>query len=164
VIERRVFGMGVIGVAILAVSCSDTLGPDVDQVIVSLSLSAPDLVPRDTVEFRVVGTNPTERTLRFTTHECSAFRIRLLSSAGDPVYGHPNVCNDIGQEHVLAPGASIEEVIVFDGTSTWGPFVDENGQEAKFVVGPGRYTVVARLEGAIESTSDSVSLRIWPIP
>jgi len=150
--------------ALLAVSCSDPLGPDVDQVDVSLSVSQPELVPRDTVAFRVVGTNSTQRTLSFQTHACAAFQFRLLASGGLPVFGHPRTCNDIGQLHVLAPGDSIVETILFDGTSSWGPFLDENGQEATFILAPGVYVAVATLEGSANSPADSIRLRIRPLP
>jgi hypothetical protein len=151
--------------SLFAASCgTDVFGPDVDHVVVSLTLSKSEIVLGDTVELRVVGTNPTQRTLRFVTHACAAFSVRILHGTDFVVFQHPRVCDSIGAERVLEPGTSIEETVLFDGTGSAGPFRDENGDRVTVTLAPGVYTVVAAPEGVPGNRSNAVDLRIWPRP
>jgi hypothetical protein len=62
---------------------------------------------------------------------------------------------------VIEPGDSIVETVQFDGTATSaGPFRDANGEVPTLTLAPGRYTVVARPEGAEGNESNTVELRI----
>jgi hypothetical protein len=149
---------------VLFASCgSDVLAPDVDQVQLSLTVSQSEMVVGDTVELRVVGTNPTPNTLRFTTHACATFHFRILYGADLVVFRHPRVCDSIGAERVIEPGDSIVETVLFDGTATSPhPFRDANGEVPTLTLAPGRYRVVAAPEGAQGNESNTVELRIRP--
>ncbi len=149
-----------LGVA-LSVACgTDVLGPDADHLQMTVSLSTPEIVVGDTVEIRVVGTNTTRRTLQLMTRECAAFVVRVALSSDIVVFQHPRLCNDIGALHVLEPGESIEETVLFDGTGSPIGFRDANGKEVKLRMATGRYTVVAWPMGADGNRSDPVDLRI----
>jgi hypothetical protein len=151
-------------VALPLIACgSDVLAPDVEQVHLTLTLSQTEMVVGDTVEIRVVGTNPTRNTLRFTTGDCAVFHIRMRWGADLVVFRHPTVCNDIALERVIEPGDSIVETTLFDGTvAPPGPFLDANGEEPTLTLAPGRYTVVATPPGAAGNESNTVELRIRP--
>jgi hypothetical protein len=149
-------------VAVSLIACgSDVLAPDVEQVQLSLTLSHSEMVVGDTIELRAVGTNTTRNTLRFMTHACSTFQFRIIYGADLVVFRRPTTCNSIGAQRVIEPGDSIVETVQFDGTATSaGPFRDANGEVPTLTLAPGRYTVVARPEGAEGNESNTVELRI----
>ena len=164
--RRSIQGALYLALALTASCGTEVIVPDVELVRMSVSLSTRDLVVGDTVEIRVVGTNPTTRTLRFTTHACAAFIVRIRFSADVVVFQHPRFCNDIGSERVLEPGEAIEETVLFDGTGSPIGFRDENGDEVILRMAAGTYTVVAAPEGAPDNQSEPVELRIrtWRLP
>jgi hypothetical protein len=149
-----------VAIALAAVplaSCgSDVLAPDVEQVHLTLTVSQPEIAVGDTVELRVVGTNPTRNTLRFTTYACAAFHVRILDFEGSVVFRHPTTCDSIGAERVIEPGDSLVQTVRFDGTVSNGPF------QEPFTFARGLYRVVATPEGAAGNESNTVELRIRP--
>jgi hypothetical protein len=121
------------------------------------------LVPGDTATIRVIASNPTGRTLQFRTNSC-VLGVRILDRAGHPVFQNPTTCNDIGLLHDLAPNEFIEQVFVFDGTTTWGPFLDENGREARVFLAPGVYQVFGGITADLVNASPHAPLRILATP
>ena len=151
----RIVALGFVALPLIACG-SDVLAPDVEQVHLTLTVSQPEIVVGDAVELRVVGTNPTRNTLRFTTHDCAAFHMRILDFEGSVVFRHPTTCNSIGAERVIEPGDSLVETVRFDGTISNGPF------QQPFTLARGLYRVVATPEGAAGNESNTVELRIRP--
>ena len=147
--------------ALAFAACSDVVGPDVEYIDVSVTVSASEMVPGDTIQFRVVASNSTERTLRFNTNSC-VLLVRLIYGAGYTVFQDPTTCNDIGLTHELGPGSSIEATWNFDGSSSWGPFLDELGNEATNTLAPGAYQVVGGISAAFLNPSNPVELQIRP--
>lgn len=140
-------------------SCTDSLGPDVDYIEVSVVLSQSEMSIGDTTEIHVIAHNSTERTLTFRTNAC-VLGVRLLDRTGYPVFQDPTTCNDIGLQHELAPNESLVETFLFDGSTTWGPFVDETGNQARVFLAPGTYQVIGGIAAGMLNPSSPVELRI----
>ena len=151
-------GTALLSIALVPSACADAVGPDVDYVDVSLSLSAEEMVVGGTLQLHVVARNTTRRTLRFRTNSC-ILSVQLLRG-GFPVLQVPATCDDIGLEHVLAPDESLEAVFTFDGRSTWGPFPNEEGRRVPLVLEPGIYEVRAGISSDLLSPSLPRALRI----
>jgi hypothetical protein len=113
----------------------------------------------ESVEFYVVARNPTERILRFATNTC-VLVVRLLDHRGFPVFESPDACNDIALSHELEAGGLLEETVLFDGTTSWGPFIDDSGGEARYTLAAGVYQVVAGVSSSFLNPSTPVEIRI----
>ena len=153
-----------LAVAILALAgCSDSTGPTIEGIEVTLSLSREEIAVGDTVEIRVLVTNATASELVFVTGVCDILVYFLRSRK--VVRQLPDSCNSISHQHTLGPGESVERVLLFDGTTE--RFVNNPGGRSfyrPFPMDPGTYMLFAGLSGIpgsdLVNRSEAVVLRI----
>jgi hypothetical protein len=112
--RARMVGFGA-AIVVLA-GCSEAVGPDIDGIEVTLSLSQEEMAVGDTIEIRIVATNTTAGELSFATNAC-VLVVRILDQSNTPVVYLPGFCNDIRLGHTLGPGESLMRVELFDGTN-----------------------------------------------
>lgn len=154
--RARVVGFG--AAIVVFAGCSGAVGPHIDGIEVTLSLSDVEIAVGDSVEIRVLATNVTESQLVFFTGPC-VLLVRFLDQSNTPVVTLPNTCNSINYQHTLGPGESLERVVLFDGAMP-GPSLESPPLE------PGTYRVLAGLsrnpDMDLINQSDAVALRILP--
>lgn len=142
---------GLLLVALVSLGCTDPVAPDIDRLAVSLTLSKAVITEGEATELRAVVANESAHDLTFRTNACTIV-FDMYDVAGQR-FVEPIVCNDIGLEHVLRPGESLQRTVMFDGTG----WISSGGGQGP---GPGDYTVRAGVSLAFRSPSPRVGLTV----
>lgn len=126
--------------------------PSVDQLVVTVTVSEPEIRAGDTTTITVRATNPTNGPVDFSTNSCVLVAL-ILDETGEEVYPGGGPCLDILLTHSVPPGEFLEEVFDFDGRGRRG----WRDQGERYLLPPGTYQV----RGAVGSERRNLSR---PVP